>query len=388
MHLKPTLLIGPILLLLISHSYAEETTSLDAPKPVKIAFINPILNAIENSGARLSPTTLKWMKKWKGIDLEDASVFSFKELSGSSSINLKIQKIDASDEKGFKAYGSFVAVNEAANPNSEIGSFNLAAIVGADSFYRPTIPYSLGKRAQAEFKNLLATLPISGSMKIANKKRILSNLEKGALLPGCIKAKKDDTEIAIESMLVKGWRGSTSLNPNHAVMKFLQAGNPQPKKGDTILMHPNYTGDALTLAREFSTILTIDAVFGQYDRFSGGNIVLMKDENNSTHFYATDNGGADIVNSVAATKITLRSVSRFDKKVILKIKEMYAFLHNPAVGFLGYTDANKFIIDLGLYFDHKPERYVKALKDNTAVLLQKVSESEVVYGEKAYFEEE
>ena len=391
MHFKPTILIGLMAFMASASGFTEETTItpvVDAPKPVKTAFINPILNAVENTGAKLSPTTLKWMKRWKGIDLEDPTLFAFKELSGSSSVNLKIQKIDPTEEKGYKSYGTFVAVNEAANPNSEIGSFNLAAIIGADSIYRPTIPYSLGTRAQTEFKKLMTTLPIKGSMRVANKNRILKSIEKGLPLKGCIKAKKEDTEMATESMISKGWRGATSLNLNHPVMKLLQAGNSQPKKGDTILMRTDYSGDALTLAREFSIILTIDAVFGQYDRYSGGNIVLMKDENNSAHFYVTDNGGAEIVDSVPMTKKIVKTFSRYDKKSITKIREMYAFLQNPALGFLGYTDANKFVVDLGLYFDISPERYVKALIDNTAVLLQKVKESEAAYGAQAYFEEE
>ena len=35
------------------------------------------------------------MKKWKGMDLDDSAMYQFTELSGSTSINLRIQTVAA-----------------------------------------------------------------------------------------------------------------------------------------------------------------------------------------------------------------------------------------------------------------------------------------------------
>lgn len=376
--LNQTKMLGLTSLLLLCSLYANEVSASNE---------YPILSAVESNGGVLSGPTKKWMKKWSDMNLEDESLFAFKELSGSSSINLKIQKLDAAEEKGYKSYGTFVTVNEAANPNTEIASFNLAAIVGADSFYRPAIRYELGPRAKSEFKRILLATPIKGSIRNANKKMILAAIEKPEALPGCVKAKKEEYSQEFTDIISTGRKGVLSFNSAHPVMKFLQAENIQPKKGDTIKLKESYIGDALQLSREFSIILTIDVVFGQYDRLSGGNVVIVKDENQVAHFYATDNGGAYVIGSIPNAKKTVNAFGRFDKKTIQKLRELNTFLQDPTQGFLGYTDAQKFVVDLGLYFERSPERYIAGLKDNLNILLSKVNESETKFGAQAYFEE-
>ena len=76
--------------------------------------------------------------------------------------------------------------------------------------------------------------------------------------------------------------------------------------------------------------------------------------------------------------------SRYDRKTINRLKEVYAFLNNPASGFLGYTDAEKFIVDLGLYFENPPAVYVSRIKRNLGLLLERVNSIEAKYGDAAY----
>ena len=101
----------------------------------------PILQALEAKGQTLAPDTKEWMKKWQGMNLDDSASYQFKELSGSTSINMKIEKIDSSDPKGYKSRGSFVPRNSAANPDVEIGAFQLGALLGFDSIYRTAARY-------------------------------------------------------------------------------------------------------------------------------------------------------------------------------------------------------------------------------------------------------
>ena len=48
----------------------------------------PILDRLLAQGTALSAVTRDWMKKWRGMDLDSAE-YEFKELSGSTSINMK-----------------------------------------------------------------------------------------------------------------------------------------------------------------------------------------------------------------------------------------------------------------------------------------------------------
>ena len=98
-----------------------------------------ILEKLQSDGKHLAKETQKWMGRWQNIDLDNPE-FVFKDLSGSTSINLKVRKADPTDEKGYKPYGSFVPRNGAANPDTEIAYFNLAAILGYDGIFRPTVP--------------------------------------------------------------------------------------------------------------------------------------------------------------------------------------------------------------------------------------------------------
>src|SRR5262249_37400548 len=87
----------------------------DPPRKFQLATFSsyeihnfPVLEALPSQGQSLAQDSTEWMKKWKGMNLEDSSNYQFKELSGSTSINMKIQKIDESDPKGHKSRGSFV----------------------------------------------------------------------------------------------------------------------------------------------------------------------------------------------------------------------------------------------------------------------------------------
>jgi hypothetical protein len=90
------------------------------------------------------------------MDLDDSAKYQYTELSGSTSINLRVHTVGADP----KPRGSFVPRNGAANPNTEIAYFNMAALVGWDKIYRPAAWYELGSIASAGFKKLIDSTPI------------------------------------------------------------------------------------------------------------------------------------------------------------------------------------------------------------------------------------
>jgi hypothetical protein len=343
----------------------------------------PILERLQTQGRTLSAVTKDWMEKWRGMDLDSAQ-YDFKELSGSTSINMKIRKLDPSDPKGYKSRGSFIPLNGAANPDTEIAYFNLAAILGYDSIFRPTVRYELGPKASSALKTLIEHTSIHGSDRIENKGNILREIASGNPLKGCVKAKKLDSARAYDEMVNPSAPGNGAPRSSSQIIMSLRVESPAPKSGITIDLGHGYQGDALQLAREYSVIMTLDAIFRQWDRYSGGNVVIAKDDAGVAHFYATDNGGADVSSLQARLIRNIELFSRYDRPVVEGLRALDAFFKNPASGFLGYTDAEAFVVDLGLYRQYSPSAYVDRLKSNLDFFLAHVSSVENNHGADAY----
>lgn len=348
-----------------------------------------IVNQLKNDGIEISKQSSKWLKRYDGINLEDLNTFQFKEISGTTSINLKIQKIDSTDSKGYKSYGSFVPLNSSANPNAEIAYFNLALITGVDFMFRPTIRYELGQIASQEFKKVILSSTIKGENRNENKTNILKRIDTNQSLKGCIKAKKSDFAIGYDEIIkpTTFFNRLGGMKANHPLAKLIQAKNAQPSKEKQLELKSKYSNSEFQLAREFSILLTFDAIFGQYDRFSGGNVVIELDDENKAHILASDNGGAEITDSLPNAKANSKIFSRYDKKLIEKLKTLNRFLKGEEVTFLNYTNPEEFVVDLGLYFIKNPSEYVKALKSNLGHFLNVVHENEERYGQDIYFQE-
>ena len=80
----------------------------------------------------------------------------------------------------------------------------------------------------------------------------------------------------------------------------------------------------------------------------------------------------------------LRWFSRFDRHTIEQLRVLYGFLVNPESGFLSYTNAEQFVVDLGLYSELKPTEYVERLKRNLRLVLEHVAAIESKYDKAAY----
>lgn len=359
-----------------------------ASTPPYILESFPIPERLIASGAKLAEGTVKWMEKWREMNLEDTSLFQFNELSGSTSINLKIEKIVTKEDGGLKGYGSYVARNGAGNPNSEIAFFNMAAILGFDHIYRPAARYELGPVAAARLRALMESTKIRGSDRLENKTSILSKIASGNPVKGCVKAKKNDN-VTLDEIASPSTPPNGAPRSNHPIIALLQASNAQPTKGKALTLKSGWIGDEFELAREYSIIMTLDSVFQQWDRYSGGNVVIQKDKEGHAHFYATDNGGADLGSKTSWEERNLGWFSRYDRDSVAKLREIRDFLKEPtkfADGYLGYTDPKAFVTDLGLYFEMTPEVYVERLRRNLDLFLVKVDAVVGKYGEKAYLE--
>ncbi|MEZ4815238.1 MAG: hypothetical protein R3A80_08560 [Bdellovibrionota bacterium] len=329
----------------------------------------------------------------KAVDLEQVDQFNF-ELAGQTSVNLSAKKRDNSVKV------SFVTRNEAANANSEIAYFNLARILGVDKLFRAAVPYTLGRNASRTFAALIERGSFRG-MRAKNATEIAERLQSNSL-KGCLKEKKRGQAVVVNEI-----SSDNAPKLRYQLISDLQANNPQPSDNNKTSMRgitKNERGSQVgidvwapraTIARQYSILMTLDAVFGQWDRYSGSNIGfrLKKDtQNNEVEVYSTDNGGADFW----GTKWTLRQASwfsRYDKQVILDLQKIYSFLSGQARSLRSerlqktWTDPEEFVVDLGLYYEASPASYVKNLTKNLGAFLAVVERNVSSAGEaRAFFQ--
>ena len=342
----------------------------------------PIPEKIIAGGGVLEPDTVKWMQRWQGLNLEDTARYSFPELSGSTSVNLKLETTDNPP----KARGTFVTRNSSANPNTEIAYFNLLSLLGWGRLCRPAARYELGPVAAARFRTLLEAGPMSTAARQENCDAILAAIATGAPLRGCVKAKKPDSLKGLDAIADTGAPHNGAPRQSHPVIQALQAGNPKPAAGAVLNLGGGYAGEALTLAREYSVAMTMDALFEQWDRYSGGNTALRKSDDGKAHFYLSDNGGADPSNSGDWTRRNLDWFSRYDRQTIAQLAELGAFLTGATGNFLGYDNRLDFLADLGLYYELTPQTYLKRFSRNLGLLADRVAAISATFGDQAFFD--
>jgi hypothetical protein len=90
------------------------------------------------------------------------------------------------------------------------------------------------------------------------------------------------------------------------------------------------TNTELEATKEVSDILLLDAIEGQWDRFSGGNFQTVT-TNGHTIFAAIDNGGTwggTPKGSRSPTQINLSMVTRFDRSVAEQVLAMDDLVQN------------------------------------------------------------
>lgn len=343
----------------------------------------PILEKLQSQGRPLAQETIKWMNRWRGVNLDDPS-FIMNTLSGGTSVYLKIQKPDSTTADGYKAYGIFGSSNGSNNPYSELAYFNLAAILGYDYIFRPNVRYSLGPRGSQAFKSLLEKADITEELRLKNKIRVLQDITSGKPLKGSIKAHKLSSNIAYNDIADRQAFPNGLPKISNPIITALQATHTQPSPYKQLELIKGYKNNSLQFAREYSVIMTLDVIFQQWDRYSGDNVVLAKDKAGAAHFYSTDNGGATLEKDPSQVLLNLKQFNRYDRKTIYQLKLLYNFLINPARGFLGYKNAEAFVVDLGLYDDLKPSEYVAILKRNLRLLLNQVAKVERQVNNDAY----
>ncbi|MGZ3723682.1 MAG: hypothetical protein ACXVA9_12155, partial [Bdellovibrionales bacterium] len=172
--------------------------------------------------------------------------------------------------------------------------------------------------------------------------------------------------------------GANTINSNHPIAQFIQARGPMPSATRTMSLKGVHTKDGkipvateLELAREFSQIMVLDILCGQWDRWSGGNVEATYSlETGHLYFFARDNGGASMSGTNGMQKY-FGIVNRFDKTQIQRVEHLIELLKGP--------NAASLVSALGLRSDPK------SLLTRASALVAHVHDVQSQSGEAVYF---
>lgn len=263
--------------------------------------------------------------------------------------------------------GAFLSENSSTSVEGEIASFNIARALGCGHLFQPAVAMELRGKGLAAFQKMIETAE-ADPVREANRQRILDEIGSDpAALHGVFKQWLPMQPLEYRSIELPDAPPNGALNEADPVARFLRADAPQPPAAELEL--PGLGGahaPARGLARELSDILLVDALAGQWDRFSGNNLHLYV-ENGVARFAALDNGGASLANDHGYLAYFEKWVSRFDKPTVERLYKLDAFLQEPgAREFLGFRRTEDLAAALGIRAQNSWEGFTNRVKEVAA----------------------
>lgn len=266
--------------------------------------------------------------------------------SGGTSVYAEIHR-------GGRPIGAVIPANAASKLSGEVMSYTVARLLGVSDLYQGGIYVRLSGANLQAFSAMVPRSALKNKIKENNRREILKRI---AANPGGIDAifKKWDAKPAAYNALVGGNKLSSShvlKGSKRPFASFLQCEGPQPSKSVTVTMNGGTTTE-WQAARELSSILLIDALMQQWDRYSGGNLQTVTTKDGRVYFAAFDNGGTW---SSPWTARNLDYVSRFDPEVARRLLELNRFVNLGGSEFLGLRTEQELIQVLNA--EHFPDEY-------------------------------
>lgn len=236
--------------------------------------------------------------------------------------------------------GAWLPPNSATNYRGEVFAFNLARLLKTDPHLVGTaIEMHLSGAPMSWFAHQLEIHTFPGQAKRDNQAKLRRMLSQSLQLPGVYKMW--GTPPAAPDGLTASGGGNGSLNTSHPIAAKLNCGTRPPQHAPVELRMPAHERAKLggaspgyedELVKQLSTLMLIDAFNLQWDRYSGGNLqVARHPETGRVTFVSYDNGGTDEIyksGRLAHTYVqkTKTWVTRFDREVAVRIKEVHDFL--------------------------------------------------------------
>lgn len=245
-----------------------------------------------------------------------------------------------------KQLGLFSAPgNSSGNIESEASSWPLAKIFGVEDAYQPAAYVTAGRWAQEEFVSSIDCTEAPSRYK--NKERVLSQLN-----------------YTQQTFLFKHWDSKPqSYDSASTLLTYVSS---SPNKIDF-----NFKGNlipASKLTRQLSTALLIDALQGQWDRWSGGN-VQFSNSNSGLNLAWFDNGGASFDYKLGK----LVHVETYSRYAVNQLYALNFFLNGSSTSFQGFTNEDSLQIALNILSQSSWNKF----KSNVRKVSQHVRESAV-----------
>jgi hypothetical protein len=237
------------------------------------------------------------------------------------------------DTKG-KVIAKWLPENEAANIEGQVVSYHLGRFLGMGLLVIPSGYFTVHGKTLSSFQRMLDRASESNSLRLANQSALSDALSRnpnsmqGALMPKLAATKWEVVGLADTD--------NNTINRSHPIASFINVRGPMPSNSRAMTFHAVKTKDGkspsaseLDLAREFSMIMVLDLLGGQWDRWSGGNVEATYDPASTRlYFIARDNGGSTMVGTNYVNNY-LNIVSRFDRGQIVRVQRLVQLLSSP-----------------------------------------------------------
>ncbi len=235
--------------------------------------------------------------------------------------------------------GAFLSENSSTSVVGEIATFEIGRALGCGGLFQPGVNMELRGKGLATFRRLLEAGEFVGEKEL-NRKQVLDEIASDpAVLHGVFKQWLPMTPVAYRSIERPDVPPNGALNESDPIARFLKRDAPQPGPG--LIALPGVEGRApeRELAGQLSDILLVDALAGEWDRFSGGNLHVYV-EDGRARLVALDDGGADFKNDQGYLEKFKNWVTRFDPEVAANLFALEKFCDQPGdYGFRGFRNA-------------------------------------------------
>ena len=299
-------------------TFAQETPVTPAPDlaPVPVPVVAASIPSISVSDLETLDRDTAFDSMMAALDLQSGN-YVFENKTSGTSLGMKIKKA-----AGGKI-GKWLPTNESANPEGQVVAYRLGRFLQMSSIVIPSDYYTLRGQPLDQFYRMISSRSERNQIRYNNQVRLMDAYRRNSSeMFGAISAPIDQFEVA--NLIIAE---SNTIDSSHPIANYIQAGSSMPGDRQMSLNGRRNkagkvgTNSALNLSREFSKIMVLDILTGQYDRWSGGNVEEFFDKDGVVHFISRDNGGSSMVGSGPLSKY-FGIVSRFDRGQIARVRKL------------------------------------------------------------------
>jgi chorismate mutase len=265
-------------------------------------------------------TDLKFEELMSTLDVNGPDI-TFEYKNTGTSVGMKIRRAD-------KNIGKWMPDQSATNIEGQVVAYHLARFLGMSQIVMPSANFRMTGKALETFRAFLQNAPEKNKWRRINRDDILAKIARDPSgLNGVYLA-----HLKTDSPEVRGLAAaeSNTINSSHPIAQFIRATGPMPSTRQMSLAGvKNKEGrvpyeSEVELARQFSQIMVLDILTGQWDRWSGGNVEAGFD-GDRVFFLARDNGGSSMSGAGTFKKYS-SIVTRFDRAQYQRLQELQAVL--------------------------------------------------------------